>query len=110
MFQKGPTTGPDAELTAGELEWEETQAFFSAEELKTAGYIHVSVFNTSVGSRFAQALPGGPAPRAEISLDASVKAVKAVRRFSQCISLWHCHLWRAVASSNMFSFFVPSLT
>ena len=28
----------DPELTPGDLEWEETHAFFSAEELKTAGY------------------------------------------------------------------------
>ena len=53
-------------MTPGELQWEETYAFFSAEELKTAGYIHVSVSNTSVGSRFAQALPGGPAPRGSV--------------------------------------------
>ena len=30
------------EMTPGELQWEETYAFFSAEELKTAGYIHVA--------------------------------------------------------------------
>ena len=47
-----------------------------------------------MSSLFGQALPASRDQRRRVS------------SLSHSISLWHCHLWRAVASSNMCSVLV----